>query len=60
MNSSVWIVWAARKKSGFEFFSATFEGAFLTFCGQKKKVRIPFECLGGGGGGVKILLHKIF
>ena len=34
MNSSVWDVWAelaVRKKSGFEFFWATFEGVFSTF-----------------------------
>ena len=38
MNSSVWAIWtvlAVRKKSGFEYFWATFEGAFLTFCVQK-------------------------
>ena len=38
MNSSVWVALAAqavRKKGGFEFFWATIEGGFSTFCGQK-------------------------
>ena len=41
MNSSVWAVWAAQgskeKKSGFEFFWATFEGGFFNFLKAKKK-----------------------
>ena len=39
MNSSVWDVWAelaVRKKSGFEFFWATFEGVFSNFLRAKK------------------------
>ena len=39
MNSSVWDVWAqlaVRKKSGFEFFWATFEGVFFNFLRAKK------------------------
>ena len=39
MNSSVWAVWAelaVRKKSGFEFFWATFEGVFFNFLRAKK------------------------
>ena len=38
MNSSVWDVWAelaVRKKSGFEFFLATFEGVFFNFLRAK-------------------------
>ena len=39
MNSSVWAVWAelaVRKKSGFEFFWATFEGVFFQLFEGKK------------------------
>ena len=39
MNYSVWDVWAQlalRKKSGFEFFWATFEGVFFNFLRAKK------------------------
>ena len=39
MNSFVWAVWAelaVRKKSGFEFFWATFEGVFFNFLRAKK------------------------
>ena len=41
MNSSVWDVWAelaVRKKSGFEFFWATFEGVFFNFLRAKKLI----------------------
>ena len=41
MNSSVWAVWAelaVRKKSGFEFFWATFEGVFFNFLRAKKMI----------------------
>jgi hypothetical protein len=41
MNSSVWVVWAAqavKKKSGFEFFWATFEGGFFNFLLAKKNL----------------------
>ena len=39
MNSSVWAIWAelaVRKKSGFEFSWATFEGGFFNFLWEKK------------------------
>ena len=36
MNSSVWAELAVRKKSGFEFFWATFEGVFFNFLRAKK------------------------
>ena len=39
MNYSVWDVWAqlaVRKKSGFEFFCATFEGVFFNYLRAKK------------------------
>ena len=46
MNSSVWAVWAlraVRKKSGFEFFRATFEGGFFNFLWAKRKFNIFSE-----------------
>ena len=36
MNSSVWAELAVRKKSGFEFFCATFEGVFFNYLRAKK------------------------
>jgi hypothetical protein len=41
MNSSVWAVWTgqgSKKKSGFEFFRATFEGVLFNFLWAKKKL----------------------
>ena len=36
MNASVWAELAVRKKSGFEFIWATFEGVFFNFLRAKK------------------------
>ena len=36
MNSFVGVKMGVRKKSGFEFFCATFEGVFFNFLREKK------------------------
>ena len=42
MNFSVWAELAVRKKSGFEFFWATFEDVFFNFL-RAKKIDFFFE-----------------